>query len=36
MRYSYVWKTEKSWTGCRQLILRFTDGTERRASFKFK
>ncbi|HYC36971.1 MAG TPA: PxKF domain-containing protein [Usitatibacter sp.] len=36
-RYQYVWKTQKSWEGsCRQFVIRFTDGTERRASFKFK
>jgi hypothetical protein len=34
-RYTYVWKTQKGWTGCRTLILRFLDGTERTALFKF-
>ena len=35
-RYTYVWKTQKGWTGCRTLILRFVDGsTERSAVFKF-
>ncbi|HEX4984234.1 MAG TPA: PxKF domain-containing protein [Ilumatobacteraceae bacterium] len=34
--YSYVWKTEKSWSGtCRQLILKFIDGTTRIAVFRF-
>jgi len=33
--YTYVWKTERSWTGCRQLILQFTDGGEYHANFKF-
>ena len=28
--YTYDWKTDKSWKGtCRQLVLRFADGTER-------
>ncbi len=35
-RYTYVWKTEKSWTGCRDLVLRFRDGTTLRARFQFK
>jgi hypothetical protein len=36
-RYLYVWKTDKAWTGtCRQLILKFADGSEHRANFKFK
>ncbi|NJD87251.1 MAG: hypothetical protein FIB05_04415 [Betaproteobacteria bacterium] len=35
--YSYVWKTDKAWVGtCRQLVSRFTDGTEHRANFRFK
>jgi hypothetical protein len=36
-QYTYVWKTNTAWAGtCRQFILRLTDGTEHRASFKFK
>jgi alpha-tubulin suppressor-like RCC1 family protein len=36
-RYSYVWKTEKTWVGtCRYLSLRLVDGTEHRAAFQFK
>jgi len=36
-RYTYVWKTEKAWAGtCRQLVLRFDDGSFQRANFKFK
>jgi hypothetical protein len=36
-QYTYVWKTQNSWAGtCRQLVVRLTDGTEHRASFKFK
>jgi hypothetical protein len=33
--YTYVWKTNKNWTGCRQLVLVLTDGTEHRANFTF-
>ena len=33
--YTYVWRTDKQWTGCRQLILRFFDGTQRTAVFEF-
>jgi len=35
-QYTYVWKTEKSWTGCRQLVVKLLDGTIQRANFKFK
>lgn len=36
-RYSYVWKTEKGWANtCRQLVLKLTDGTYHRATFKFR
>jgi len=35
-QYKYVWKTDSSWKGCRQLIVRLTDGTEKRANFRFK
>jgi len=34
-QYVYVWKTEKSWTGCRQLVVRLIDGMEYRANFNF-
>ncbi len=39
-QYTYVWKTDKTWSAapagpCRQLVLLFADGTERRASFRF-
>ena len=39
-QYTYTWKTDKAWSAapagpCRQLVLRFADGTERRANFKF-
>src|SRR5258705_5416781 len=34
--YNYVWKTDKSWAGtCRQLVVKFTDGTSQRANVKF-
>ena len=38
-RYTYVWKTEKSWANtCRQLVLKFADeaGSVYRADFSFK
>ncbi|MFC6285847.1 Ig-like domain-containing protein [Nocardioides sp. GCM10027113] len=36
-RYHYVWKTQKSWAGqCRTLVLRFRDGSERTAEFRFR
>jgi concanavalin A-like lectin/glucanase superfamily protein len=36
-RYQYVWKTEKSWANtCRQLTLRFADGSVRTAAFRLK
>lgn len=36
-RYSYVWKTDKSWAGtCRQLALQLADGTFQHANFKFR
>jgi hypothetical protein len=35
--YSYTWKTDKAWAGtCRQLVLKFADGTSQRANFKLK
>jgi hypothetical protein len=35
-RYSYVWKTEKAWSGsCRELLLRLSDGSLHTASFRF-
>ena len=34
-RYSYQWRTRSAWAGtCRELVLRFRDGTERRAHFR--
>ena len=36
-QYTYVWKTDKRWTGtCRQLVLGLKDGTFRRASFTLR
>jgi hypothetical protein len=35
-QYVYVWKTEKAWTGCRQLVVKLNDDMSYRASFKFK
>jgi hypothetical protein len=35
-QYTYVWKTDSSWTGtCRALVLKMKDGTVHRALFKF-
>ena len=35
-RYQYVWKTDKAWVGCRDLVVRFRDGSTLRARFSFK
>jgi len=36
-QYTYVWKTNKAWKGsCRLLNVRFIDGNEYRAKFKFR
>jgi hypothetical protein len=34
-QYIYVWKTDKSWIGCRQLQVKLRDGTSRWAAFSF-
>ena len=35
--YTYVWKSDKSWTGkCRQLVVKLKDGSVHTAMFKFK
>jgi predicted extracellular nuclease len=35
-QYNYVWKTDKLWANaCRQLVVKFVDGTFQRANFKF-
>ena len=34
--YTYVWKTDRAWSdSCRQLVVRFDDGTTARANFTF-
>jgi Tol biopolymer transport system component len=36
-QYSYIWKTEKSGANtCRQVVLKFVDGSERLANFKLR
>jgi hypothetical protein len=35
-QYKYVWKTDRNVRGCRQLIVRLRDGTEKRANFRFQ
>jgi CSLREA domain-containing protein len=36
-RYTYVWKTNKAWKGtCRMLVVRFVDGREHYAKFRFR
>jgi hypothetical protein len=36
-QYSYVWKTERAWKNtCRMLVVRFIDGSEYYAKFRFK
>jgi hypothetical protein len=34
--YTYIWKTQKAWTGCRRLTLAFADGSVQEAIFQFK
>ena len=34
--YTYIWKTQKAWTGCRTLKLAFSDGSAQEATFQFK
>ena len=34
-QYTYVWKTDRSWRGCRELIVKLVDGTYHRAVFDF-
>ena len=33
--YNYTWQTDRSWSGCRELIVRLVDGSYHRALFKF-
>jgi hypothetical protein len=35
LTYTYVWKTDKAWTSCRELRLTLVDGTVHTALFKF-
>jgi hypothetical protein len=36
-QYAYVWKTERAWKNtCRMLVVRFIDGSERYAKFRFR
>jgi len=36
-QYTYVWKTDRGWAGtCRQLVVKFTTGEVRRATFRFE
>jgi hypothetical protein len=32
--YTYVWKTDKAWNGCRALLLTFRDGRSATALFE--
>ncbi len=34
--YTYVWKTQKTWTGCRKLTFAFTDRSGQEAIFQLK
>lgn len=31
-----MWKTDKAWSSCRQLVLELTDGTVHQADFGFR
>jgi hypothetical protein len=35
-QYTFTWKTVKAWTGCREMVMLFDDGTEAVALFSFK
>jgi hypothetical protein len=34
--YTYVWKTQKAWAHCRELVLEFSDGSAATATFNFR
>jgi hypothetical protein len=34
--FGYVWKTDSTWSGCRELIVKLVDGSYHRAVFQFK
>jgi len=36
-QYSYVWKTDRAWKGtCRMLVVKFNDGSQHFANFRFR
>ena len=36
-QYNYVWKTDKAWKGtCRMLVVKFNDGSQHFANFRFR
>ena len=35
-QYTYLWRTDKSWRGCRDLVLRFRDGSSVTARFTLR
>ena len=35
-QYKLGWKTDRNWRGCRKLIVRFKDGVEQKANFRFQ
>lgn len=35
-QYTYVWKTDKTWRGCRELVFSFANGMVQKAHFDFK
>jgi probable HAF family extracellular repeat protein len=34
-RYEYEWATSSTWSGCRQFVMKFKDGSVQRANFSF-
>ena len=35
-QYNYVWKTDQAWKGtCRMLVVKFNDGSQHLAKFRF-
>ena len=34
--YNYIWKTDPSWRGCRELVVKLVDGTYHQAVFDFR
>ena len=35
-RYTWLWRTDRAWTGCLQLTVRLTDGSAKTAMFSFR